>query len=81
VAEKSAALLFVSWPSGSLTMLEPGAAVVGGAVAGVPSTSAFVAVPQPTPSTAAPEASRTATPPPDAARPAENDWSADFAPA
>ena len=78
---KSAAFAFVSWPSGSRTMLDPGAAVAGGAGAGEPSTSAFVAVPQPTLSTSAPEASRTPTAPPVAARPAENDWSAVAAPA
>lgn len=44
-AAKSDALASVSWPSGSLMSLEPGAAVVGGAAAGVPSPSPFEAVP------------------------------------
>ena len=62
-------------------MLDPGGAVAGGAGAGEPSTSAFVAVPQPAPSTSAPVASRTPTAPPVDASPAANDWSAVAAPA
>ena len=78
---KSDALASVSWPSGSRTMLEPGAAVAGGAAAAEPSTSAFVAVPQPTLSTSAPAASRMPTAPPVPARPVLNDWSAVAVPA
>ena len=81
VTVKSDAFAFVSWPSGSRTMLEPGAAVDGGAAAAAPSTSAFVAVPQPTLSTSAPVASRTPTPPPVPASPVLNDWSAVAVPA
>jgi hypothetical protein len=62
-------------------MLEPGAGVVGGAGAAVPSTSAFDAVPQPTESSSAPSASRTPTAPPVAARLVANDASAAGGPA
>jgi hypothetical protein len=79
---KSAELSFVSWPSGSRTSLEPGAAVTGGAGANVPSTSPFAAVePQPTESTSAPSEFRMPTPPAVDARPVEKDWSAAGGPA
>src|SRR3954452_9299946 len=81
VTLRSTELSFVSWPSGFRTMLDPGEAVAGGAAAATPSTSAFVAVPQPTPSTRAPVESRTATPPPVAAIAKANDWFATCAPA
>ena len=42
---KSAELSFVSRPFGSRAALVPGAATVGGAAAGLPSTNAFVALP------------------------------------
>jgi len=45
LTEKSAALSFVSWPSGIRPELLPGAAVAGGAVAGWASTKAFVVSP------------------------------------
>src|SRR4051812_31211866 len=45
VAAKSALLLSVSWPSGRRIALEPGAAVVDGAVVGCPSPRPFAAVP------------------------------------
>src|SRR5215212_7964406 len=79
VTLRSTELSFVSWPSGFRTMLDPGEAVAGGAAAATPSTSAFVAVPQPTPSTRAPVEAR--TPPPAAAIAKANDWFATCAPA
>src|SRR4029077_505935 len=60
VTAKSAAFAFVSRPSGMRAMLAPGDSVAGGADAGELSTNAFVAVPQPTLSTSAPDESRTA---------------------
>ena len=45
LTEKSAALSFVSCPSGIRSALLPGAAVAGGAAATCPSTKAFVASP------------------------------------
>ena len=75
VTLKSAELTFVSWPSGILAMLDPGAAVAGGAGAGDPSTSAFVAVPHDAASTSVPEESRRPIAPPVDARPAEKAWS------
>src|SRR4051794_2199311 len=81
VTVKSVALALVSWPFGILAMLDPGAAVAGGADAAEPSTSAFVAEPHPAESTRAPVESRTPTAPPVEARPDENAWSAVAAPA
>jgi hypothetical protein len=44
-APKSVEFTFVSWPFGSRAALVPGASVVAGAAAALPSTNAFVADP------------------------------------
>ena len=81
MVEKSAALSSLSWPSGSLTALEPGLAVVGGAAAGWPSPSPFAAVPYATASNNVPSGRRMPMLPPVAAIAVPNDWSAVAPPA
>ena len=78
---KSAELSPVSWPSGRRTSLFPGGAAAGGAGAGAPRTKAFTALPYPSESTAVPEASRSANPPPVEARPVLKLWSGGGVPA
>ena len=78
---KSAELSFVSLPSGCRPKLLPGAGAIGGAAATVPSTNAFVAVPQATESRSAPVASRNPIPPPVEASEVPNERSAGCAPA
>jgi hypothetical protein len=55
VTVKSLQLLPVVWPSGSRTMLSPGAAVAGAMGALQPSAKYLTEEPQPTPSTVVPE--------------------------
>jgi hypothetical protein len=73
---KSTELLFESSPSGIRASLDPGAAVVPGAGAGLPSTNPFAAVaPYPTESMSVPLESRRPIPPAVAARPVAKVWS------
>src|SRR5437588_11510888 len=76
-APKSAELSLVSCPFGRRAALVPGAAVVAGAAAGVPSTKGFVVpLPQPTESTSVPSRSRRPSHAPLAARHNEKGWAA-----